>query len=76
MTNISSSTVKIKELDSSDPLFYVNNGYIVAKRAGIKINKKCPTSMAHQILAAVESGWIEPVAYMTNEEYVMIKLGE
>lgn len=68
-------TTSIKELDSSDPLFHLNNGYIVAKRAGIKINSNCPSSLAYEIVMAINSGWIEPIAHMTNEEYLMIKLG-
>jgi hypothetical protein len=65
----------IKTVDSYDPLFKVSTGLTMAGRASIKINSKCPDELAQKILYALDQGWIEPLAHMTHEEYLMIKLG-
>ena len=71
---ISTATTGIREIDSSDPLFTINGPIVVSRRSGIKISASCPSSIVDTIAAAVNNGWIKPVAYVTDEEYMVMKL--
>jgi hypothetical protein len=74
MINISVANTSVKEVDHGDPLFTINTGLTIAQRAGIKINTNCPAEYSYMIVRAVERGWIEPVAYVTDQEYMIMKL--
>jgi hypothetical protein len=74
MINISINNSGIKELDSNDPLFTINGRMIVSRRAGIKIESSCPGHIINMIAKAYDQGWIKPVAYVTDEEYMVMKL--
>lgn len=66
---------KIKEIKPGDKNWYiqVNSVYIVP-RAGLCINKDCPSGYTHMINEALKNKWIEPIAYMTESEYVWEEL--
>jgi hypothetical protein len=74
MINISVANTSVKEIDHGDPLFTINTELTIAQRAGIKINTNCPAEYSYMIVRAVERGWIEPVAYVTDQEYMIMKL--
>jgi hypothetical protein len=74
MINISMHNTGVREIESSDPLFTINGPLTVSQRAGIKIEASCPSNIVNMIAAAYDQGWIKAVAYVTDEEYMVMKL--
>ena len=67
---------KLKTLRKGDPNFCIKLGKYIAPRAGFEISQRCPESYRSLIVECVQNGWIEPVAYMRESEYVWEKLAE
>ena len=65
-----------KTLRQDDPDFHMDNGIAVFPRAAIEISNKCPGQYKLMITEAVKHGWVQPVAYMLDSEYVWEKLNE
>ena len=66
----------IRSIRQDDPDFQINNGIVVSPRAGFEISNKCPTQYKLMIIEALKNGWLQPVAYMKESEYVWEKLSE
>jgi len=66
----------IRSIRQDDPDFQINNGIVVSPRAGFEISNKCPTQYKLMIIEALKNGWLQPIAYMKESEYVWEKLGE
>ena len=66
----------IKTIRKDDPDFTIDNGIIMAPRAGFEISNKCPSTYKLMIVEAINNGWLNPIAYMKESEYVWEKLGE
>jgi len=66
----------IKTIRQSDPDFMIDNGIVMAPRAGLEISKQCPNNYASLIAECINNGWLKPIAYMKESEYVWEKLGE
>lgn len=66
----------IKTIRQNDPDFYINNGVTVSPRAGFVINQQCPENYKFIIQECVKYGWLKPVAYMKESEFVWEKLGD
>jgi hypothetical protein len=68
------STTLVREFckDSSD--FYFSDGLVTYPRAGFEISMQCPVGYQEMIMTAFEKGWIKPVAYMKESEYVWDRL--
>jgi hypothetical protein len=66
----------IKTIRQSDPDFYIDNGIVMSPRAGIEISQRCPSNYASLIQECIQHGWLKPVAYMKESEYVWEKLEE
>jgi len=45
-------------------------------RAGFEISNECPRQYKLMIMEAYKNGWLQPVAYMKESEYIWEKLGE
>jgi hypothetical protein len=52
----------------------MDNGIAVFPRAAIEISNKCPGQYKLMITEAVKNGWVQPVAYIRDSEYVWEKL--
>jgi hypothetical protein len=65
-----------KKIKQGDPDFYMNDGIKVVPRATIEISQRCPDNYKSLINECVEHGWIRPVAYMKESDYVWEKLGD
>jgi hypothetical protein len=48
----------------------------MAPRAGFEISNKCPRQYKLMIIEAIKNGWLQPIAYMKESEYVWEQLGE
>ena len=67
---------KIKKINRNDPDFIIDDGIIMAPRAGFEISSGCPWNYKEIIQECIQHGWLKPVAYMKESEYVWEKLGE
>ena len=74
MTYVVSDTIKTIRKD--DPDFYIDNGIAVAPRAAFEISNKCPSQYKSMIIEATKNGWLQPVAYMKDSEFMWEKLKE
>jgi hypothetical protein len=66
----------IKTIRQDDPDFHIHNGFVMAPRAGFEISNDCPRQYKLMIIEATKNGWLTPVAYMKESEFVWEKLGE
>jgi hypothetical protein len=66
----------IKTIRQDDPDFHIDNGFTMAPRAGFVISNDCPRQYKLMIIEATKNGWLQPVAYMKESEYVWEVLGE
>ena len=66
----------IKTIRKDDPNFMIDNGIIMAPRAGFEISNDCPKQYKSMITEAVKNGWLKPVAYIKESEFTWEKLGE
>lgn len=65
---------QIKTIRQSDPEFRLSDGVIVSQRAGFEISQRCPENYKDLIFQCIKHGWIKPVAYMTEKEYILYGL--
>ena len=49
---------------------------ILVPRAGFEIKKECPNTYAEVIRECINRGWLQPVAYMREDEYMWEELKE
>ena len=66
----------IKTIRKDDPDFMIDNGIVMAPRAGFEISNDCPRQYKLMIMEAIKNGWLQPIAYMKESEFVWEKLGE
>lgn len=66
----------IKTIRKDDPDFMIDNGIVMAPRAGLEISNDCPKQYKSMIMEAIKNGWLKPIAYMKESEYVWEQLGE
>jgi len=66
----------IKTIRKDDPDFYIDNGIAIAPRAGFEISNDCPRQYKSMIMESYKNGWLQPIAYIKESEYMWEKLGE
>lgn len=76
MTTFNSPDKTIKILRKGDPNFVIDNGIVMSPRAGFEIDNACPNNYKIMLMKCIDNGWITPVAYMLESEYVWEKLGK
>ena len=77
MFNTTEPRFKIKTLKSKDQDFtFSPDGITLVSRAAIEISQRCPENYRDLILECINHGWVKPVAYMKESEYIWEKLGE
>lgn len=65
----------IKLLTPKDSDWHTSpDGFTLVPRAAIRINDSCPIDYHHLIYESISKGWIEPIAYMIESEYMWEKL--
>jgi len=70
------SNTKVLEIKQGDKGFKFMSGYIEYPRAAILVEDNCPYDVRLQVQQYVSNGWIAPVAYVRENEYVWEKLKE
>jgi hypothetical protein len=78
MTTFTTNTTGItfKEIQQGDPDFTMTDGIKLVSRASFNISQNCPKEYRMIILECMNNGWIKPVAYIKESDYVWEKLGE
>jgi len=66
--NIVARKSKLRTVKPGDPLFTLNDGFVIAQRAGVEISEQCPREYRLIISTCLANGWLTPVACMTAEE--------
>jgi len=69
MMPIPKNPKKFKTLRPGDPGFMMDNGVLIAPRAGMEIAKDCPKEYMSIIVKCIRHGWVNPVAHMKESEY-------
>lgn len=70
------NTNKVLEIKQGDKGFKFVSGLVEYPRAAIKVSNDCPHDVQLQLQVYVGNGWILPVAYVRESEYVWEKLKE
>jgi hypothetical protein len=63
-------------LTKSDPAFHIRDSTTITARAGLKISQRCPENERMWLENAIGYGWIQPVAYVREDELMWIQLKE
>lgn len=66
----------IKTIEPGDKMFKIHNGFMSSDRASIRIDPRCPRYVAEMVVDAYNSGWIKPVAHVTEKEYTLLGLSQ
>lgn len=69
MMAIPKNPIKFKTLRPGDPGFVMDNGFLMADRAGIEIAKDCPKEYMLMLVKCIRHGWLRPVAHIKDSEY-------
>lgn len=64
------------EIEPRDKGFKFMVSMVEYPRAAISISNECPPDVRTQLQMYVGNGWIKPVAYVRESEYVWEKLSE
>ena len=76
MINYTTPDKIIKTIRKDDPDFHIDNGIVMSPRAGFEISNDCPKQYKSMIIEAIKNGWLQPIAYMKESEFVWEKLGD
>lgn len=75
MFKLNSNQIKIKTLKRGDNGFIIRvDGFSIIPRAGFQINSKCPKEYKLVLQECISNGWVEPVAYITENEFMWDEL--
>jgi hypothetical protein len=62
---------KIKILKEKDKDFtFSPDGVTLVSRAAIEISQRCPENYKDLIVECINHGWLKPVAYMKESEFI------
>lgn len=56
--------------------FSFAEGSIVMTRAAFEISNNCPAEYRSIFITAINAGWLKPVAYVSDEEYMIMQLSK
>ena len=65
---------QIRTIRQEDPNFTIRDGLIIASRAGFEISNTCPRQYKSMIMEAIKNGWLQPVAHVTEREFIFMGL--
>jgi len=65
---------KIHTIKQGDRHFMIEDGLMMAQRAGIEISDDCPSAYRELIVSAYNKGWIKPFANVTESEMLFLGL--
>ena len=62
---------KIRCIRKDDPNFMIPNGIMLSPRAGFELHLEMPIEYRMIINECFHNGWVKPVAYMSEKEYML-----
>jgi len=65
---------QIHTIKQGDRHFMIEDGLMMAQRAGIEISNDCPDRYRELIVSAYNKGWIKPFANVTESEMLFLGL--
>jgi hypothetical protein len=65
-----------KEIKQGDSDFTMTDGIKLVPRAGFEISKNCPREYKLILVECINNGWLKPVSYIRESEYIWEKLGD
>ena len=68
MLNISTRPNTIRTIRHKDSDWLIDNGIVVAPRAGFEINNSCPHEYRIVLQRCIDRGWITPVANVLERD--------
>lgn len=71
---ISEPKVRIKKLKNGDPGFKIQTGMLACDRAAIDIDARCPLRVRETIIWAYNNGYLNAIAYVTEQELTFMGL--
>jgi hypothetical protein len=74
--NLSSKSEKVLEIKQGDKGFKFVSGLVEYPRAAILVEDSCPARVRLELQQWVSNGWITPIAYVRESEYIWEKLKE
>ena len=75
MIRLSNNNVTIKTIKQGDSDFHFSHdGITLTPRASLEISQVCPAHMRMMIEQAIVNGYLRPVAYLREDEFVWEKL--
>jgi hypothetical protein len=66
----------IRTIRKDDPDFHITNGITMAPRAGFEISGECPNEYKKIIQQCYHNGWLKPIAYIKESDYMWEKLND
>jgi hypothetical protein len=69
-----STSPSIRDIDHTDQHFTIVSGMVIARRASIEVDAKCPREYLMILAHCLDRGWIKPVAHVTEDEYMIMQL--
>ena len=74
MTTFTTPDKKIRKISNRDPDFIIDDGIIMAPRAGFEISQRCPENYRDLIQECISQGWIKPVATVYDHELTFARM--
>lgn len=71
LTTHTSNIITIRQGDKN---FIMADGFMVSPRAGFEINQKCPQEYKQVIATCIDRGWLRPVAFVKEKDFMWEKL--
>jgi hypothetical protein len=66
--NITTTQSSLRTIKPGDPKFMLQDGMVVAPRAGLEISENCSPYFKTIIEKAVLMGWLKPIAHVKDNE--------
>jgi len=63
-----------KALRPGDNHFTIVDKFTVTPRAGFEISNNCPDEYKSIFITAINAGWLKPIAHVSDDEYMVMKL--
>jgi len=70
------SGITFREIKHSDSDFTMTDGIKLVPRAAFKVSQRCPDNYVSLIKECINQGWLQPVAYIKESDYVWEKIAE
>lgn len=67
---------RIKTIRKGDHRWMITDGHMVSPRAGFEIDRNCYDSYVTVIRECIANGWLKPVAYVREDEFMWETLNE